>query len=402
MRCRVALALLLVLAGCASRRTVETRREAAGPFTIETRVVRISSGGFPNNSGDPFATMPVTYFGVEHAGRPVAVTADGVARDEFWDAWLLPAAPQPALLLADTGMYLVTLRDGAATTQVVIAPTSSMATYQWLDADAGQPGPERTVGIRDGSAEPRALAGGSLLLLGGRCVLDVPTLGVHCVSLNDLPVLQRLDDYTAAGTPARGLSPTRSQLVFVGSRQRGTTSEWAVVVVDFRTGDAYALPIDRDAMRFEEPDDATGPWLARWFAWTTRPDGTERLARRRGVTPPPWEGRLSASAGGYTEYRLVPVRAAAMQAAFTAFLQQRFGAALVREDDDTTLATIDGSTLTVWARPDARTVAVFARQLPTGSTQPASDLVARVAAAFDAELRAGRHQDCFTAWPDAD
>jgi len=67
--------LLLTMAGCALQRVIPTETTVLqhGPFEIVATGRRISSGGFPNTSGNPFATREVTSFTVRWRGQAVDV-----------------------------------------------------------------------------------------------------------------------------------------------------------------------------------------------------------------------------------------------------------------------------------------------------------------------------------------
>ena len=76
----------------------------AGPFEIAPRPKKISAGGFPNTSGNPFERTTVTVFGVKHRGKPVSMPGEKTRIDEFWDVVVLQAAPRPAVLAALGGV----------------------------------------------------------------------------------------------------------------------------------------------------------------------------------------------------------------------------------------------------------------------------------------------------------
>jgi len=389
----LALVLSVALAACGGR-VVERRRTADGPFEIETRVVRISTGAFPNTSGNPFETMPVTYFALFHRGALVTVQTTQGPRDEFWEARFLAGAPRPAALLADNGVYLVSAGEaGALDVRVLMDPDHDMPTLQLLDARAGQPGDQESVGIHDGSAEPRTLGGGTLLLVGGQCVLDVTTLGSRCVRLNDWDTLQALDQYYAAGARPIALSPRRTQVAFTGSRQAGMDYDYAVVVADYARGSAYVLPFERDFARFESVWDATPAWLEHYFEWTVAPDGTERLRPRPDARPRPWQGKLSRYGETSVDYVLRPARRELMPV-LVAFVERALGVTFEPEpgNADQMRAAAGGGQLTIWFRAEDRSLSLFS----SGAASPElATTIGRLGAQFDEVLARGEHQSLF-------
>ncbi|MBK6294674.1 MAG: hypothetical protein IPF55_10580 [Rhodoferax sp.] len=91
----------------------------------------------------------------------------------------LEDAPRPAVLLAATGLWLVSEENGAAKIEQLKEQDTSGALMQWLDGAGGQPAKPVDVGIRDARGEPRGYKGGTLLLLGRGVVLDVRTLAIQ-------------------------------------------------------------------------------------------------------------------------------------------------------------------------------------------------------------------------------
>ena len=154
---------------------------AHGPFEIVASVKRISTGSFPNQGGNPFASREVSEFQVRWRGKSVAASG---GNQRFWRVLRLQGAPRPALLLVTTGFVLAT-EDAAGQLQVtpIKAESSSLAEVQWLDSADGQPGPSQSFGI-EAVADLQAgtqLAGGRWLRLGSRSVMDVSALRVYPV-----------------------------------------------------------------------------------------------------------------------------------------------------------------------------------------------------------------------------
>ena len=209
----------------------------------------------------------------------------GTQYDRFSDARVLDGAPQPAVLASEAGTYLIRERDGRLAVDVLAPSTTDMASWQWLDGASGQPLPERNIGVRDGSGDPRIERGGRLMLLNHQVVLDVTTLEHYPLGVNTSENLQKLDDYYAGNEPARALSPGRTQLVLVGNRRVDDRFEYALVAVEYTTGRMYAVPFDRNALHFESVGDATPEWIARNFEWTRDGHGVEQVRQEMVFDP---------------------------------------------------------------------------------------------------------------------
>jgi len=392
------IALLATLLACNAGWGANGSRDAppatAGSLAIETRLRRISAGGFPNTSGNPFARVPVTHFRVLFEGRPVAVDPGGLDVEELAAAWILDGAPRPAVLAVAAGAYLVSERDGRVETTVLVAPDGDLPGLQWLDARDGQPAEPIEVAIRDARGEPRRLAGGRWLLLARRVLLDVATLESRPVDW--WRSASELADYNPSNSPVQALSPGGTQIVLVGDRHRDGRYEHALVVVDLATNRAYAVPFDTAATRFDSIADVTPAWIARTFEWRRTADGGERLAPRPGAVPAPWRGRLVRLGGAMVEYRLPRARPgllAALRDFIVADLGGRAGA--VEEGGNRVALEVEGWPLWLWYRAEEAELSLFAESNPRGSTDPAYALVERIGESFDAELARGRHQEQF-------
>lgn len=262
-----------------------TRR---GPFEIRPVTRQIGAGGFPNVFR-LFARETVSEWIVFHRGAPLRIETESGSVGRFDEAWFLDGGSDPAVLVATGDFFLIREEQG----RLAVAPIAEgqggvLATYQWLDAAAGQPGPEQSIGLRDRRRESRVLAGGSLLLLDAAAVLDLATRAVHPVRAPLLdPVVGR---FGVAGEPARALSPDRSQYVLVGSEEIDGRERSVLVVVDYRRDAGIVVPFEREATGFESVWDVTPAWLAQHFDWLADAGGGLRLVAKPASTPPA-EGR---------------------------------------------------------------------------------------------------------------
>lgn len=373
-------------------------RESRGPFEIQTLVKRISAGGFPNTSSNPFERAEVTEFRLYHRGKIVAAAVRGGTVEEFWEAHFLEDAPRPAVLLAGTGLWLVTEENGVAKVDELKEQDTSGARIQWLDAADGQPAKPVNVGIRDARGEPRSLKGGTLLLLGQGAVLDVRTLAIQRYRP------YQADGFSASSEDARCLSPGRSQYVLLGqkSNRDDNTTAYAMVVADPGRQLAYSVPFDRKATRWIDADTFDAAWFNHHFTWSRDASGNEKLVLRTGVPPYPWLGRIVNFGSIMVEYH-VHEATPALQQALQAFLVERFKAQVLPSRATEAVGTAD---TTIWLRMGAREYKLrydakdrkVLLLFPWVRLDEEADAFARLkeaGQAFNAELAGGKHRELF-------
>ena len=259
-----------------------------GPFRIEAVERKISAGGFPNTSGNPFKRVPVTTYRVLHQGQPVV--PPGTAPDRgapWWDARVLQGPPQPAVLLLEAGAYLLTVVNGAPHLQELAPRDGPVMQWQWLDAQQGQPGPVTFVTLTHRPGPPRGFAGGGRwLALYGVAVLDTQTLQVYRYTLNSTEVLDQLQRFYAAEKPALAFSPGGTQFIVAGSRDRPEEPdldkrfEHALIAFDFANQRGTVLPVDLAAWKLRDAGQIDAAFARRVVAWRTAPDGTEQACLR--------------------------------------------------------------------------------------------------------------------------
>lgn len=383
-----------------------------GPFEIVAQERRISTGTWPNQGGNPFATRPVTDFSVRWRGRTVEVPGRG---DRFWRVLRLPDAPQPALLLVTRDFALVTERDGQLQVQRLASASASLAEAQWLDREGGQPGRSVSWGVshvdpKDPAAleQGTRLQGGRWLRMGSLLVLDVQTLVVHRVE-PWLPARpgEPITSLSRDGDEVRAFSPGRTQYVLAGSQydyaNGGRGQVYGLIVVDIASGIASELRVDRRRMPFAGTDDMDHAWIAHYFEWQRDAAGRERLLPRANARPRPWRGRLLEGSVGELEYRVERMRPAFADELRRIVLALP-GAALAPDWIDPRRG-IDGFTLRVGdcviglraQEPGLSDedfdghVDVFAPKADASTRAACNELIRRIAAAADAELASGRH-----------
>ena len=403
--------LLAGLGGPAAAFTAPKATLVHGPFEIQAQERRISSGSFPNQGGNPFATRPVTEFTVRWRGRAVEGPGRG---SRFWQVLRLPDAPQPALLLVARDFTLVSEQDGQLKVQPLASESASLAEAQWLDSAGGQPGESQSWGLSHVDLKDAAtldartrLQGGRWLRLGSRQLLDLQTLAVHAVE-PWVPMRpgEPVTSLSRAGDEVRAFSPGRTAYVLAGSQYdyaRGKGQVHGLLVVDIASGTASELRVDRRRMPFAGTDDMDRAWIAHYFEWQRDASGREQLLPRAGARPRPWRGRLLQGSAGELEYRVERMRPAFADELRRIVLALP-GAALAPDWIDPRRG-IDGFTLRVGdcviglgthesGLPDEDFdghVGVYAPKADAGTRAACNDLIRRIAAAADAELASGRH-----------
>lgn len=383
----------------------------AGPFEIRAKTERISSGRFPNISGQAFEKMPVSSYRVYHKGihqQVMDVDQDSggkVTFDDFWDALILDDAPHPSLIVACTGVYLMTEREGRVWVDVLAPVTTSIATLGWIDGPDGQPGSGRNVTIRDSSRESRHSRGGRYLLVNRKVVLDVNTLKRTVLPSEAATVGEPNGVFNATGDPC-WLSPGRTQYAFVGDRgpevnQPVVDMYYAVVVVDFLAGSAYAVPFDRNRTHYHIPESAPATWHHDWFAhyfrWTRDPEGRERLEFREDAKTLPWTGLLRRGEKGLVQRYDIEMAAPSLLPVLEAFIAREFGGKRVTtpEDPQGVYLAVGACTLHLAHSEESRQLSLYPSHWAKQSAEQVSPDLERIGQRFNEELQRGMHQQHF-------
>lgn len=378
---------------------------AHGPFEVVAGVRRISTGSFPNQGGNPFASREVSEYQVRWRGK--AVAAPG-GNQRFWRVLRLQGAPRPALLLVTTGFVLAT-EDAAGQLQVtpIKAESASLAEVQWLDSVDGQPGPSQSFGIEavpDMQAGTQ-LAGGRWLRLGSRSVIDVSALRVYPVDpwvpmLPGVPITS----ISREGDDVRAFSPGRSKYVLAAAGidygRADQAHAYGVLVVDIAQGTAVELRVDRRRFRFAEGRDIDAAWVNHHFAWQRDGAGRERLVPRERFAPWPWRARMWQSRPDAWELEVPRI-----DPAFVGVIKRRLereagvqvtdvstksdarldlslgGCKLEAVAFGTDSSTASDKRVAIWAKSDVANASAVACEAA----------LRRVGALIDAELATGRH-----------
>jgi hypothetical protein len=287
------MALIAWLTGTLGLNSAVADTLTVGPFTLEAVERRISAGGFPNTSGNPFKRRPGTTYRVLHRGKPVVPPGTEPDRGApWWEVRALDGASQPAALLMESGAYLLTEENGKPRLQELAARGASRRQWQWLDSQQGQPGPVTIVSMAHRPGPPRAFAGGGRWLsIYSKAVLDVQTLTFHRYSLNSSEVLDQLQRFYGAEKPMLAFSPGGTQFVVVGSRDRPDEMdmdkrfEYGLIAFDFARQQGTVLPIDMAGWGFRGAEDIKPEFVNKVIGWRPEPDGREQAYLRRDPSP---------------------------------------------------------------------------------------------------------------------
>jgi hypothetical protein len=360
-----------------------------GPFEVQAHGRRVSAGGFPNTSGNPFKTTEVTYYRVRWKGQTLSVQHGARTVTEFWAVLRLQDAPQPTLVLVATDAHYITEVNG----QLVVRsfepePSTSGTILQWLDSEGGQPGKVQSFGIQRLEGVP-VIAGGRYLR-SRYAVLDVKTLELRRFEAwLDRSLPSELPGLNASGRPILAFSPQRTQMVALGSSDDRRPG---LMVINFLTGQRRAVPIDVQGMRMRDTQDVTREWIEHYFEWVQRPGEGEQLLPRRQVKPLPLHGRFVPFGGHFVEYRLSPLKETALPA-LREWLTRQFGGSWV---PDPALSSSPGPA--VWKAPGdgllitlhGRDGEAFVYEVASKRSAAGEAWVRRIGEALNAELREGR------------
>lgn len=266
-------------------------RIVLGELEIVVGSRKVSAGGFPNATMNPFRRMRVAEYSLRHRGEPVRIAlGDGRRISTFNSLHVLRDAPVPTVLVPAGGFQLVSLHGGALRVQPLDIRNPQSQTLQWLDGEGGQPGNERHAGGLVRHAEHEIdLRGGRWLLLGRSRVLDVSTLRHSPVrpwidSGSGLP----MHGLNASVVPALVLSPRATRYVLLGSGRDDVADDGfdrALLVVDVSGGGSHGVGIPPGLRKDVDAGLVTGEWIRRHCRWRDV-DGQERLEFRNNATAP--------------------------------------------------------------------------------------------------------------------
>lgn len=376
------------------RSSVETIEHP--PFRIEKR--RITERRFDMNRGGMVRSAYSSYrlfYREEPVPFPGGLEVN-TGYSGLWKAFILEDAPQPSVIAGSQSMYLITEADGAVSVRPLNEQNSSFASLQWLDAEAGQPGPKQEIYVSDDTSSTFSLTGGRYLLVNQNTVLDIKELTIY--------PFRRSPDLTEGHYTNQvvAFAPSFQELVFMGSKTAaGSHSKYlhALLVYNFRTNEAYAVPFDQTATRLHDPYQVPSGWLDTYFQWTPFDESKKvKLALRQMEELPPWEGHYSKE-GSY-QLQPVPVE---MEPVFLDFIKQ----VLQPADADIEREVFGDYGRYLIQSGDLRLALSYLKEIQLlglsksfmNDDEAAADaLIKKIGDAFNEVLRSGEYQDLFTSY----
>lgn len=322
-----------------------------------------------------------------------------------WSVMALPDAPEPTLLAGSQSLYLIYLKNEAVQVEPLVVQGSDFASVQFLDSQNGQPGAFKPVYGKNSPHEMDkldSLQGGRLLMISEHGVLDVKTRAFKTFNKDN----NSIDNYSPFNNQgALAFAPDQRQIVFRAAFQSWNTetenlpdSEHGLIAYDYQQDQGYVVPFDDTDTRSKNPFDMDLDWLQTYFDWQQKPDGSYRLQVRKLSELPPWTGSYSASDGYYTLY---PVKAG-MLPVFTDFVLEQMGWSKSNILKDET-GEYTGHSLLLGTETfkmdirfdEAGRKLTFSKHLYDEANDNVAQAVKKISAAFDAELKSGKHQSLF-------
>ncbi|MBK9107602.1 MAG: hypothetical protein IPM92_04260 [Saprospiraceae bacterium] len=374
-----------------------------GPFTIRAKVG--SSRDFNMNYGMVDRTS-IAYT-VLFKGKAIEMPGDlqnNTGLPYMWNVYVLGSVEEPMLIVGSQSLYLIYIKDGVPVVEALLKQSQDFASLQFLDSDKGQPGPFIEVFAESdtNNIDPlKKLEGGRYLMVGEQKVLDVQTRDVWSFHVGNEPI----DNYSFPSPHgALAFSPDKNWIVFLAEFQSWNSSdedlpesEHALIAYDFKKDTGYSVKFDDTETRLINIQEANLDWFHRLFEWKEK-DGAIRLQRIPHQKPEYWTGRYKSEDGYYT---LFPVKPGILPVFLDFVLKQMnwTKAQIVKEEfHEYTGRCIDlasGETkLDLRFKEDEQSLS-FSSHLYKEKTEADKLLIQKIAAAFDAELKAGKHQEHF-------
>lgn len=393
--------LFYVVRKAFSTDTSSIQKEMAyGPFVI--RVKAISGKVYNINTG--MSRQTNIGYSIWFEGKPVefpAALQTNTGLPFLWRVYALPDATSPTLLAGSQSLYLIYIKDGQPIVEPVLEQSREFASVQFLDSEAGQPGPFMEVFAKSdtlGMDQLDTLKGGQYLLVSGHQVLDIPSGKLKLFNKDNNAV----DNYSYPQPDgALAFSPDRKKIVFHAAFQSWNTeeanlpdSDHALIVYDFETDKGYSVVYDDTDTRMKNMfEDINLEWFNTYFEWNG-----DTLSLKKWDKLPYWTGSFGQK-DNY--YKLFPVTAGMMPVFKDFVLQQmKWNESNILSDKTAeysgrTIELGSGATkLDIVFREDEQEI-IFSRNLYVDDSPEYKALVEKIANAFDEELRSGKHQEYF-------
>jgi hypothetical protein len=310
-----------------------------------------------------------------------------------WKAFILEGAAQPAIIAGSQSMYLITEENGAVSLQPLSEQNSSFASLQWLDSENGQPGPKREIYISEDTLADYVLSGGKHLLVNQSTVLHLPDLTTYSFTRS----MSLTDDYYA--TEVVGFSPDQEEIIFVGNKnspERYDKFIYGLLVYNYKTNAAYAVPFDQTETRLYLPEYITPRWIDTYFEWDSVSGDRAVLKIRKPAQLPYWQGFYNWEFA----YELNPVKAD-LQPILLDFIKAVF--ALKEEDIQVDSygdyqpyrIQIADQQFSLGYMEDLKSLS-FSRTFQTKDSEENRNIIRKLGDAFNQELAKGQYQELFT------
>lgn len=302
----IMLQFILGLFGCKNASNTTTTSSELGPFTLETNTHR--GKRFDLNYGRVNQTT-ITYE-VKYKGKPLKVVGEDLETNTglpgIWRVFYLKSALEPALILGSQSLYLVTIENEQPTLKSLYSQGGDFASVQWLDSEGGQPGVYKEVYGSDEFDQDPELSGGHFMAISRSVVLDTKTFDIYPFNTNK----EWIDGFSITYNEALAFSPDSAQIVYLGHKSNPDDykiSLYALLSYNFRTGETYAVPFQRDVVRLKNFEMAAPMWVADYFDWKKNEAGGFRLSIKEFSTPPNVKGVLKHERYKGSTYHLNPV-----------------------------------------------------------------------------------------------
>ncbi len=374
-----------------------------GPFTV--RVTAKTGKTFNMNYGMVKSTTVI--YSILHEGKPVVFPGalqTNTGLPFLWGVYALSDAPDPTLVAGSQSLYLVYLKNGAPVVEPIMEQGYDFASLQFLDSENGQPGKYDEVFMKGDTADLGtldSLKGGRYLLVSEHAVLDVQTRKTWPLNKNN----EAVDNY-AFPSPhgALAFSPDQKSIVFNAQFQSWNTqnenlpdSEHALVAYNFEKDSGYLVKYDDTDTRMISTQYIDQQWFNTYFEWKNSPEG-DRLHLKVLKNRPNWTGKYDPRDNYYTIYPVKP----GMLPVFLDFVLAQMSWSkdniLKDETGEYTGRRINLGAgdvkLDIGFQEDEQQLS-FSKYLYADRTPEYDVLVKKIADAFDAELRSGKHQEHF-------
>ncbi|MES2305176.1 MAG: hypothetical protein V4558_06700 [Gemmatimonadota bacterium] len=361
------------------------RTENFGPFAVSAIISSFSYDAAPGTTTlDADATFRLAF-----QGKPARFASDSAASDTpRVDMVAALAGAQPALLAlvapeSATAHCSILLGGSDAMREVRIGECSQGFVPEEITNDNARFLTARAPKVPRGRLDRQTWSSATWLLFPND-VLDTRSMTLHHFTATT-------DASIIPAVPPLGISPDERSFVRYTLGYTGGESEPLLRVTDVVADRAYQVRVDPIRMRYPNLESLDPNWLAHHFRWQRGHDGVDSLVARTDFVPIPYHGVVTTDTAGLHDYRIEKAGPAVRQV-LVEFLEKSFKGERQPADSGAYEfpMKIDGQTVNIANSGDFDYVLVsLARE------EKPSDLVLRIAKAFDAALATGRYDAAF-------